>query len=312
MGRSMKVIAPFDPWNDPLCTCPPKYTLSPYTSCGHRCAYCYITSYIPGGFRPRPKRNFVKRLLSDLRRIKSDIVISMANSSDPYTPPEGRLGLTRRALEIMIPRGLRIQLMTKSSLVVRDLDLIRKGNVMVSFTITTLDRVKAFKLEPGAPEPEKRLKAMEVLSSSGVPCAIRIDPLLPGINTDENMVRALIKRAAEAGALHVISSTYKARPDSLRRIAFAFPDLKDAYLEAYRVEGEKVKRCVWYLKRRIREELLRMVRDLALEEGLSFAVCREGMPYLNTARTCDGTHLIPSRVKVMDLNTSTWKVVNRG
>ena len=56
----MSYIQPFDPWKSPLCTCPPKYSLNPYTGCGHKCLYCYATSFIKNFYTPRPKKDFLK------------------------------------------------------------------------------------------------------------------------------------------------------------------------------------------------------------------------------------------------------------
>ncbi|RLF24970.1 MAG: radical SAM protein [Thermoprotei archaeon] len=293
----MEVITPFDPWKDPLCTCPPKYTCSPYVGCGHACIYCYISSYIPRAFAPRPKVRFIKRLLRDLRKIDHRLPISMANSSDPYTPPEERLLLTRGALQILLGRGYKVQILTKSCLVLRDLDLIRKGNCTVSITITTLDMKLACKLEPGASAPRERMKAFRVLSRAEVPCTLRLDPIIPGINDDEKELERVIKQASEAGVKHVVASTFKARPDGLKRLINAFPKQADRLQELYLERGERKKRMVWYLPRGLREEILKMVKTLVEEYGMTFATCREGLSHLNNSPTCDGTHLIPSRVR---------------
>ncbi|MBS7629611.1 radical SAM protein, partial [Candidatus Bathyarchaeota archaeon] len=91
----MGVIGPFDPWSSKMCTCPKKYSLSPYTGCSHRCLYCYITSYISNPFEARPKKEFLKRLTYELERIDRRVPICMASSSDPYVHIESKLGLTR-------------------------------------------------------------------------------------------------------------------------------------------------------------------------------------------------------------------------
>ncbi|MBI5253313.1 MAG: radical SAM protein, partial [Euryarchaeota archaeon] len=81
-------ITYFDPWRDPLCTCPRKYSLNPYTGCEHRCVYCYITSYIPRGFECRIKKNLLGEVKRDRKKLNKKIPISMSNSSDPYTTME--------------------------------------------------------------------------------------------------------------------------------------------------------------------------------------------------------------------------------
>ncbi len=102
MRISLSVVRPFDPWQNPLCTCPFKYGLNPYTGCGHGCLYCYITSYIPNAFNPRPKEGLLEKVRRDLEKIPRGAVVALSNSSDPYTPPEAQLGLTRRVLQTLL------------------------------------------------------------------------------------------------------------------------------------------------------------------------------------------------------------------
>lgn len=279
-----------------MCTCPPKYSLSPYTGCGHRCLYCYITSYIRDGFNPRAKKNLLNRLIRDLKKINHDIPVSMSNSSDPYPPIEKQLGLTASILKILARAGIKVQIITKSSLLLRDLDIILKGNMSVSITITTISDSLARILEPAAPPPSERLETINILTKAGIPCSARIDPIIPGLNDDYNMLATLIKKLTEVGVKHVISSTYKAKTDSLKRLTRAFPDkalmLKELYLEkGILFHGYR------YLPEKRRYRILKDVGRLVSENGMTFAVCREGFTNLNTGETCDGTHLIPLRVK---------------
>jgi len=288
----MTVIAPFDPWKGPLCTCPPKYSFSAYTGCTHACLYCYISSYIPRPFECRAKRRLIERLLRELRKVNPDLHISIANSSDPYPPVEAKLELTRRALRELLSRGYKVQLITKSDLVVRDLDLIRSGNCSVSITVTTLDEKLANKLEPLAPSPKRRIKALETLVRGGVPCSARLDPIIPGIN-DEG-VEKLVKSIAKAGVSHVVSSTYKAKVDSFERVVKAYPKLRERLYELYWSKGVRIGRSR-LLPRKVRYNLLKYVKELVEENGMTFATCREGLPSLQSGETCDGSHLIPNR-----------------
>jgi len=288
----MSVVAPFDPWKGRLCTCPPKYSLSPYTGCAHACSYCYITSYIPDGFRSRPKERFLERLQKDLGKLSPQTLISIANSSDPYTPPEEQCQLTRRALEILLERGFRVQLITKSDLVARDADIIAFGNCSVSFTITTLDEEVSRRLEPGAPPPSRRLEALRRLTRQGVPCSARLDPIIPFLNDRD--LEGVVRVFADAGASHVTASTYKARPDSFHRITARFPDLAEKLTDLYWVRGEAIGR-VRYLSGEVRKNIIGTVKTIAGDYGLTFGVCREGIAESSARVRCDGTHLIPLR-----------------
>ncbi len=291
-GISTTLIRPFDPWRSPLCTCPQKWSLSPYTGCGHRCIYCYATSYIPNHYNPRIKKRFIERLLKDLNKLPSGALISMSNSSDPYTPPyEEKYYLTRRALNILLNNGFRVLITTKSNLVVRDIDILKKaiGRVAVAITITTHREEISRKIEPFAPPPKERIKVIKILSREGVPVIVRIDPILPGINDDYNDLKTLIKLCSSYGAVQITSSTFKARSDSFKRVLQVFPELRNLYRELYLEKGEKIHGYM-YMHREVRENILRMVRELVLEEGLIFETCREGLQYLNTPGFyCDGS-----------------------
>ncbi len=294
--RRGSVVNVFDPWGSPLCTCPPKYSLNPYTGCSHFCLYCYATAYI-GLKRSTPKRDYKRRLLRDLARCIIDprFHIDISTSSDPYPPEEEHYLLTRWTLEQLLPRGYKVLIITKGALVARDAELLSNGNVAVTMTITTLDQGLAARLEPGAPSPRERIEALRRLSEAGVPVGLRLDPLLPGLNDDEQSMRAVLEAAVEAGARFVVVSTYKARPDSLKRILAAFPELRELYLRLYRSEGRWL-HGYWYLPEKLRRKIIERARSLALSLGYEFATCREGMAELHTAPTCDGSHLIPRRV----------------
>jgi DNA repair photolyase len=295
--RQGKVIGVFDPWSSPLCTCPLKYSLNPYTGCSHFCLYCYATAYI--GVRPStPKKDYKRRLLSDIEsgRIDPRYHIDISTSSDPYPPEEERHRLTRWTLEQLLPRGYRVLIITKGALVARDRDILARGNAAVTVTITTLDAGLAAKLEPGAPPPRERLRALRLLSEAGVPVGIRLDPVFPSLTDSEEQVRNVLEAAREAGARFVVTSTYKARPDNLKRMLSAFPELEKRYTRLYRVEGEWM-HGYWYLPREIRRRMMELVRGIALRLGYEFATCREGFPDMHTAPTCDGSHLIPLRIR---------------
>jgi len=281
------LIRRFDPWHSDLCTCPPKYSLSPYTGCGHSCAYCYITSYVPSAFRPRAKHDVLERISKDIGVIDKRVPILLSASSDPYTPMEGILGITREVLRILARAGTRFMIQTKSDLVLRDADVISSAGAVVGMTVTTLDTV-AEKLEPNAPDPKLRLKALNKLNEMNIPTVVRIDPILPGIN--DRALPRLVEEIASNRVDHVVASTFKARPDSLKRISRVMPKATVQLERLYRKEG-RVSNCL-YLDEAIRRTTLTDLRALVLEQGMTFATCREGFDELRTSKSCDGTHLI--------------------
>lgn len=276
------LIRKFDPWGDELCTCPEKYSLNPYTGCEHRCIYCYITSYVPNGFNCRVKKNLLSSVRNDAKKLKKGDMIALSNSSDPYTPMEKTHRLTRECLKIL--ENFMVMIVTKSDLVVRDIDLLRNMRAGVSITITSLDESTTKKLEPFAPEPERRLKALEKLVGEGVGASCRIDPIIPGINENAEQ---LVKELADVGVKHVVSSTFKPRHDSWKRFEKTFEadakKLKPLYSDR--------RRNTYYLPSDVRYRLMKSVRDACEKHGMTFAACREGLE-LSTAKSCDGSHLI--------------------
>ncbi len=303
----LRVIRVFDPWNSPLCTCPLKYSLHPYTGCSHGCLYCYATAYI--GRRPSsPKKDFWKRLRHDLRFVNRELIIELSTSSDPYPPLEEWLYLTRGALEILASNNMNILITTKSDLVIRDIDVLLSTPSAVMITITSLDNDLVKKLEPGAPSPDRRIHAIRILSENKVPVGVRIDPVIPGLNDDPYMLRELVQAVVDAGAMHIVTSTYKARPDNFRRMIEAFPDLSSYWRRLYYEEGSKV-HGYRYLRQGIRRELLKPIVTEARKHGITYATCREGFlgkEYFNSP-SCDGSHLIKYSLKYKEDHGSIRK-----
>jgi DNA repair photolyase len=117
---------------------------------------------------------------------------------------------------------------------------------------------------------------------------VRLDPLIPHINDAPKEIDKMVKRFTEAGALQVISSTYKAKPDNFRRVAGVFKNKAEELRKIYYEDNEMV-RGIRYAPRELRFKILKRVRDATKKYGLEFSVCREGLA-LNTAKTCDGSH----------------------
>ena len=286
------ILNPFDPWKSRLCTCPSKLSLNPYTGCPHGCLYCYARSYIPHFSCCRPKADLPRRLDREAARVPPGRLVAMSNSSDPYPPMEEKLCLSRSCLKILRDRGLAVQVVTKSCLVARDAHLLAGMRASVAITLTTLDDSISRILESGAALPGQRLKAMEKLAALGVPVSARIDPIIPGINDAE--IDDLVSAVSRAGARHITSSTYKARPGGLKRIVNAFPE-QGAALQRLFAGGEMMAGSL-YLPSELRMDLMERIAASAEVEGLTFSSCREGSapaPGIN----CDGSHLLPSQGK---------------
>lgn len=288
MGGRLSVLCAFDPWSSPYCTCPPKYSFSPYTGCGHKCIYCYV-NYIPRFEIPRKKKEVFRRIESDLKLIQAGSLISISNSSDPYQPQEEFEHTFRKILEILASHPLRILIITKSDMVTRDIDILKKMRCAVMITITTLRDRLAKKLEPFAPSPKRRLDAIEELAKNRIPCGVRIDPVIPHINEDE--ISDIIQEAKKRGALHIVSSTYKAKRLNFLRLKEAFPEIRNELEDLYLKKGVRFRGSI-YMEENKRKQMMDNVKKECENHGLSFSTCREGFYELRSPKSCDGSHLI--------------------
>jgi len=280
------LISKFDPWHSTLCTCPPKLTFNPYTGCDHACIYCYASRYVPKFSDCRPKKDLFQRLEREAARLRGEI-LSVSNSSDPYPNLEAETGLMRKCLEILSHHDCKLHIVTKSDIVTRDVDLLRKIPSMVSLTITTEDDNAGKLIEPHAPASSQRLKAAETLVAKGIPTSVRIDPIIPFVNDDPER---LIRTIASMGVKHVTSSTYKVKPDNWKRLSEALPEAAERLKPLYFEKGEKIGGYL-YLPVQLRTKLMERVSFLAKKYGVKFGTCREDLSWLNTA-TCDGSWLL--------------------
>ncbi len=210
----------------------------------------------------------------------------LSASSDPYPPQEATLGLTRSCLEILSRSDCQIGITTKSNLVVRDEDLLRKVPSTVAFTITSDNPELAKVLEPGAPPPADRLRAAQNLTAKGIPVLVRVDPIIPFVN---DRPESLVQAIGRIGVKHVTTSTYKVKPDNWRRLTRALPAAAEKLKPLYFQQGEHIGGSI-YLPRDLRQKILTEMRDLVSGAGMRFGCCREGLPKLNTA-LCDGSWL---------------------
>jgi DNA repair photolyase len=282
------LIKPFDPWGSPYCTCPKKFSFDPYTGCEHKCIYCYATSYIPNFYFPRRKKDLIKRVFKDCQKIPKNSLISISNSSDPYQPLEEKFKDFRECLKIFQNFNFRILIITKSDLVLRDIDLLKNLRCAVTMTITTFKKEILKKLEPKAPNSEQRLKALKILAENKIPTGLRLDPIFPYLNEEE--IEEIVRKAKEAKVQHIVASTFKPRFDSWKRFEKNFPKIAKKLRPLYFEKGQKIKNS-FYLPENLRRNLMKKVFDACQKYKISFATCREGFLNLKTSKSCDGSHL---------------------
>ncbi len=209
--------------------------LNPYLGCAHGCVYCYARFMKRFADRPEPwgqfvgaKVNIVERLRAQLRRLRQPRVL-VGTVTDAYQPVEGRYELTRGCLELLKEAEARVTILTKSALVVRDLELLRGWqDVGVGFSLATVDENARRRFEPGATPIAGRLEAMRRLHEAGVRTYVHLGPVLPGI-TD---VEAIFKAVAGMSS-HVEGESLNVRLADRRRvrsvIARHYPDRVGLY-----------------------------------------------------------------------------------
>lgn len=191
---------------------PFRFSANAYRGCAHACAYCYARpthEFLGFGagtdFESQlvVKENAAALLSAELAagRTRGEPLV-LSGITDPYQPLEASFGLTRALLEVCLRALQPVAILTKGALVRRDTELLgqlaRAPGARVYVTLITLDEQLARALEPGAPTPSLRLRALAELSAAGVPTGISLSPLIPGLNDQEGP--ALLEAAAKAGA----------------------------------------------------------------------------------------------------------------
>jgi DNA repair photolyase len=189
-------------------------SINPYRGCEHGCIYCFarpthaFLGLSPGlDFETKlfAKTNAAQALERELADPRYSVrTIAIGTNTDPYQPIERRYRIMRRILEVLSAANHPVGIVTKSALVLRDLDLLssmaERGLVKVALSVTTLDRKLARAMEPRASTPDKRLETLERLVAAGVPASVMVAPVVPGL-TDMEMER-ILERAAAAGVRH--------------------------------------------------------------------------------------------------------------
>ncbi len=204
------------------------YALNPYVGCAHACLYCYAVfmKRFTGhqeewGTFVDVKVNAPQVLSRQLRRARPGHV-SFGTVTDAYQPLERVYGLSRACLEILVGRGqdFSVSILTKSDLVLRDLDLLGKlRDVEVAFTITSLDDAVSTRFEPGSSPARQRLRALRSLHEAGIATWAFCGPVLPAITDDESSLDALFVELKRAGVDHVLVDSLNLRGAVWGRLA---------------------------------------------------------------------------------------------
>ncbi|MDK1032503.1 MAG: radical SAM protein [Planctomycetia bacterium] len=215
------------------------YSLNCYTGCAHACVYCYAR--FMQRFHPHPepwgkfvdvKVNAVEVLWRQLRRAKPGSVF-MSSACDGWQPIEAERGLTRRCCQLLLERGFQVNVLTKSTLVLRDMDIFAGRSARVGVTVTTLDEKLRRLWEPHCATVEQRFEVIAEARRAGIDTSIMFGPLLPFLSDSQQSIEAMFQRAADLDVDVIWVDALNPRPKVWSSVSALlrgkFPDLLDPY-----------------------------------------------------------------------------------
>ena len=272
------------------------WSVNPYVGCAFGCAYCYaryahrwvldraandhperaelatardmLPSWLAFERRIFVKQNAADALRAALRHgsekhlaLLNGESIVIGTATDPFQPAERRFRVTRSVLEVLAEHaGLTVCIITKSPLITRDIDLLtrinRNSSLSVHLSLISIDRELARKLEPRAPTPEARLRALGRLREAGIETGINVMPVLPAITDGRAALESLVKAVAERGASYVNACALRLRSSARARylpfIEQEFPHLAKRYWATYAFDHKVSVSYADGLRRRMR------------------------------------------------------------
>lgn len=256
------------------------WTVNPYRGCEFACKYCYAR-YTHEFMEIRDNTEFerkiyvkqdLQRLLrQDLKRVKPNEEIAIGTATDPYQPAERRYEMTRSLLEVFAEqRGLNLSVITKSDLIVRDIDLYKKiaehNTLFLNVTVTTMNIQLARILEPRAPRPDLRIKALRQLSEAGLDCGVSCAPVLPGITDSLNSLEMVVSETKRAGGKYIFANPLFLKPCSA---SVFLPFLKEEFPHLA-LEYEKRYHDKAYLPKAYKQRISDLMKKLRNKYNLHF------------------------------------------
>ncbi len=258
---------------------PFQWTINPYRGCEFGCKYCYAR-YTHEFMELRDPDDFERKIYAKARAgeiIRRELAVeklsgaevAIGTATDPYQPAERQFKITRSILEsISRLRGIRCSITTKSDLVLRDLDLLqaiaRHNVIRVNFSITTTQARLARILEPRAPRPDIRFRAIRRLVDNRISAGVFLMPLLPGITTPVKNIEAVVKSAIAARARYLAAGVVFLMPSAqvhfFPLLKENFPSLAQRYREVFRKSA--------YLPAEYKNRVLENVRQLRQKHGM--------------------------------------------
>ncbi|MDQ3867255.1 MAG: radical SAM protein [Actinomycetota bacterium] len=230
---------------------PFRWTVNPYRGCTHSCHYCFARafhSYLDLGvgedFSSKivVKTNVVEALRRELASPRwGGETVAMGTATDPYQHCEGRYRLTRGVVEALADFENPMSMLTKSTMIVRDLDVFRRlndvTNVAVAMSVGTLDEQVRKVVEPGTPPGRRRLEILGRFAEAGIRTTVLVAPILPGLTDDDEHLDAVLAECARVGIANAAPIALHVRPGIrahfLPWLERAYPELVPLYVELY-------------------------------------------------------------------------------
>jgi DNA repair photolyase len=228
-----------------------RWTINVYRGCSHSCRYCFARpthEYLGLNLGEDFDRKIVVKI-NAVEKVRAELAdpkwtgesIAMGTNTDPYQRCEGKYKLTRGVVQALTERANPFSILTKSALVLRDLDLLKqaasKMDVSVNFSIGTLDERAWRATEPGTPNPRRRVEAMRQLAAAGIRTGALIAPVLPGISDGRDQLREVVEAIQGTGGAIIGALPLHLRPGTrehyLSWLEQFDPALHDRYLTAY-------------------------------------------------------------------------------
>lgn len=250
------------------------YSLNCYTGCAHGCIYCYAR--FMQRFHPHPepwgkfvdvKLNAVEALQRQLRRATPGHVF-VSSACDGWQPIEAERKLTRQCCELLRDAGFHVDVLTKSALVLRDLDVFSARRARIGVTVTTLDERLRRLWEPGASSVQERFRVVEEAHRAGLGTSIMFGPLLPFLSDSQPAIDSMFERAADLAIdviwVDALNLRPKVWPSVTGLLRKEFPDLSERYR---RMLFDRQAREAYLAQ--IHDRIARAARRFALEDRLA-------------------------------------------
>ena len=272
------------PWKERRECTAERFLLNPYSGCQIACPYCYTRGY-SGRFYDFWKKgiltvyiNYPERVSKTLEKLYYAATGYLSPSTDPFQPINEKYKLSEKLIRVFLDFNLPVEVTTKRSPPREAIDLISKHRYsFFQISILTLNASTSRRLAPKGSTPEELLNSMEEISKRGIYLVARIDPIIPGINDSPQELERLVKAVGQAGARHIVASVLdipiRAKESIVKTLDGLFPE-KNLSRKFFNLYKEKIGGYL-HADTNYRKEVFSTLKELATQQGLTFALCME-------------------------------------